>query len=252
MQTITARSRAGKTRATAADLRAGWINEAGDLLAKARATIVAASGAAMGRPGTEPAAAVASAEAHVFERRSVVDERVLLREALIAGRGYVTLDALKTAKEQRISSGELLRQGADVASRESLKSEDEFVTWAESNRSGQPPLGQASGTEGLAADQASAVAGVLGSRSRLVIFQGDAGTGKTASPEQAQAVHAVLRAQLKAASDHAERIHILYGGSMNAANAAELLAQTDIDGGLIGGAALKSADFLTIIGAASR
>ena len=78
------------------------------------------------------------------------------------------------------------------------------------------------------------------------------GTGKTATPEQAQAVHAVLRAQLKAASDHADRIHILYGGSMNAANAAELLAQPDIDGGLIGGAALKAADFLTIIGAASR
>ena len=78
------------------------------------------------------------------------------------------------------------------------------------------------------------------------------GTGKTASPAQAQAVHAVLRAQLKAASDHADRIHILYGGSMNAANAADLLAQPDIDGGLIGGAALKAADFLTIIGAASR
>ena len=78
------------------------------------------------------------------------------------------------------------------------------------------------------------------------------GTGKTASPAQAQAVHAVLRSQLKAASDHADRIHLLYGGSMNAANAAELLAQPDIDGGLIGGAALKSADFLTIIGAASR
>lgn len=181
MQTITARSRAGKTKATSADLRAGWINEAGDLLAHARATIAAANSTAQRRPGTEPAAAVASAEAHVFERRSVVDERVLLREALIAGRGYVTIDALKTAKEQRISSGELLRQGADVASRESLKSEDEFVTWAESNRSGQPPLGQAAGSEGLAADQASAVAGVLGSRSRLVIFQGDAGTGKTTS-----------------------------------------------------------------------
>jgi len=50
------------------------------------------------------------------------------------------------------------------------------------------------------------------------------GTGKTATPEQAQAVHAVLRAQLKAATEHADRVHILYGGSMNAANAAELLA----------------------------
>jgi triosephosphate isomerase len=78
------------------------------------------------------------------------------------------------------------------------------------------------------------------------------GTGKTASPEQAQAVHAVLRAQLKAATEHSERVHILYGGSMNAANAAELLAQADIDGGLIGGAALKVADFLNIIAAAAR
>jgi triosephosphate isomerase len=76
------------------------------------------------------------------------------------------------------------------------------------------------------------------------------GTGKTASPEQAQQVHAVLRAQLQAASAHADRIQILYGGSMNAANASQLLAQADIDGGLIGGAALKPADFLTIIAAA--
>jgi len=77
------------------------------------------------------------------------------------------------------------------------------------------------------------------------------GTGKTATPEQAQAVHAVLRAQLHhAASDHAAGIRILYGGSMNAANAAALLAQADIDGGLIGGASLKAADFLQIIAAA--
>lgn len=76
------------------------------------------------------------------------------------------------------------------------------------------------------------------------------GTGKTATPEQAQQVHAVLRAQLKAASPSADRIKLLYGGSMNAANAAQLLVQPDIDGGLIGGAALKAADFLTIIAAA--
>ncbi len=78
------------------------------------------------------------------------------------------------------------------------------------------------------------------------------GTGKTATPEQAQAVHAVLRAQLKAATEHADRVRILYGGSMNAANAAELLAQPDIDGGLIGGAALKPTDFLSIIRAGAR
>ena len=76
------------------------------------------------------------------------------------------------------------------------------------------------------------------------------GTGKTATPEQAQQVHAVLRAQLRAASSNAQRILILYGGSMNAANAAQLLSQDDIDGGLIGGASLKAADFLTIVAAA--
>lgn len=76
------------------------------------------------------------------------------------------------------------------------------------------------------------------------------GTGKTATPEQAQAVHAVLRAQLSAATDNAQRIQILYGGSMNPGNAAQLLSQPDIDGGLIGGASLKAADFLTIIAAA--
>ena len=76
------------------------------------------------------------------------------------------------------------------------------------------------------------------------------GTGKTASPEEAQNVHQVLRAQLEAASQHAERVRILYGGSMNAGNAQALLAQPDIDGGLIGGAALNAAAFLSIVAAA--
>ncbi|EPD46588.1 MULTISPECIES: triose-phosphate isomerase [Delftia] len=76
------------------------------------------------------------------------------------------------------------------------------------------------------------------------------GTGRTATPEQAQQVHAVLRAQLAAASRQADRIPLLYGGSMNASNAAQLLAQADIDGGLVGGASLKAPDFLAIIAAA--
>ena len=76
------------------------------------------------------------------------------------------------------------------------------------------------------------------------------GTGRTATPEQAQQVHAVLRAQLAAASARASTIRLLYGGSMNAANAAQLLAQPDIDGGLVGGASLKAADFQQIIAAA--
>jgi triosephosphate isomerase (TIM) len=77
------------------------------------------------------------------------------------------------------------------------------------------------------------------------------GTGRTASPEQAQAVHAVLRAQLQAATGHGERMRILYGGSVKADNAQALFALPDIDGGLIGGAALKAADFISICRAAS-
>ena len=78
------------------------------------------------------------------------------------------------------------------------------------------------------------------------------GTGLTATPEQAQAVHAVLRAQLQAATDRAPAMRILYGGSVKADNAAQLFAQPDIDGGLIGGASLKVADFAAICLAAAH
>ena len=77
------------------------------------------------------------------------------------------------------------------------------------------------------------------------------GTGKTASPEQAQAVHSVLRVQLNAATPKAAQMQILYGGSVKADNAAHLFSQPDIDGGLIGGASLKAADFAAICRAAA-
>ena len=68
-----------------------------------------------------------------------------------------------------------------------------------------------------------------------------------ATPEQAQAVHGFIREKLaQRSAQTAAAIRILYGGSMNPANAAELLAQDDIDGGLIGGASLKAPDFLAI------
>ena len=75
------------------------------------------------------------------------------------------------------------------------------------------------------------------------------GTGLTASPEQAQEIHAFIRAEIagKYSADLADEITILYGGSCNPKNAAELFAQKDIDGGLIGGASLKSRDFTDIV-----
>jgi triosephosphate isomerase len=78
------------------------------------------------------------------------------------------------------------------------------------------------------------------------------GTGRTATPEQAQAVHALLRAQLHAATPRAAQMRLLYGGSVKPDNAESLFSQSDIDGGLIGGASLKAADFLAICRAGAR
>ncbi|MFZ6870814.1 triose-phosphate isomerase [Undibacterium sp. Di27W] len=108
-------------------------------------------------------------------------------------------------------------------------------------------------TNAVVAAQLIAVLDVLDSLSGVVIAYEPVwaiGTGKTATPEMAQEVHHFLRQQV-AARDvaAAEKVQILYGGSMKPENARELLAMPDIDGGLIGGAALKSQDFLVIIAA---
>jgi len=77
------------------------------------------------------------------------------------------------------------------------------------------------------------------------------GTGRTATPEQAEAMHAFIRSRVERLdATIAGRIRILYGGSMKPQNAAELLACADIDGGLIGGASLQASDFLAIVAAA--
>ena len=76
------------------------------------------------------------------------------------------------------------------------------------------------------------------------------GTGKTAAPAEAQAVHAFLRKTLAAAGAASGTLRILYGGSVKPDNAAQLFAEADIDGGLIGGASLKAADFIAICRAA--
>jgi len=75
------------------------------------------------------------------------------------------------------------------------------------------------------------------------------GTGKTATPQQAQDMHAYIRSIIKSkyGADTAEKVRILYGGSVKASNAAELFKMEDIDGGLIGGASLNAREFLGII-----
>jgi triosephosphate isomerase len=116
---------------------------------------------------------------------------------------------------------------------------------------------EAGTTEAVVDEQLDAVldAAGIGAFARAVVAYEPVwaiGTGMTATPEQAQDVHRHIRARL---AEHdpaiAEGVQVLYGGSMKGDNAAGLLAQPDIDGGLIGGASLKADDFLAIAQAAA-
>lgn len=182
LQSITLRTRAKKTNATAATLRAKWLAECGEHLDPLRTVIASAAGTP--RPvlaPVSPLGAVDSARAHVFERLSVVADRDLLREALIAGRGQVTQEELKLGVSVRERDGELIRSGNELASREGLESEQEFTGWAGAELKRCGKLGTKPDVSGLKPDQAEAVTALLQSRSRVTIFQGDAGTGKTTS-----------------------------------------------------------------------
>jgi len=107
-------------------------------------------------------------------------------------------------------------------------------------------------TEAVVERQLDAVigrCGVTGFQKAIVAYEPvwAIGTGKTASPEQAQAVHAFIRDKFVSLDDIiGGQLRILYGGSVNGSNAADLFAREDIDGGLVGGASLKVEDFLAI------
>jgi len=111
---------------------------------------------------------------------------------------------------------------------------------------------EAGETETVVAEQINAVIGLVGIgafRNIIIAYEPvwAIGTGKTASPEQAQAAHLFIRDLLGESDENiAQGTPILYGGSMNADNAKNLISCADIDGGLIGGAALKAEDFLQI------
>ncbi|HEV7576959.1 MAG TPA: triose-phosphate isomerase [Caldimonas sp.] len=113
---------------------------------------------------------------------------------------------------------------------------------------------EAGRTEAVVSRQLGAAIELLGGRidGAVVAYEPvwAIGTGKTASPAEAQAVHAFLRGRLADAGAKSASIRILYGGSVKADNAAQLFAEADIDGGLIGGASLKAADFIAICRAA--
>ena len=117
---------------------------------------------------------------------------------------------------------------------------------------------EAGQTEWALSGQIAAVlkrGGIEGLRGALLAYEPvwAIGTGRTASPEQVQGVHFFLRSELRVHdATIADSLPILYGGSVKTTNAAELFAQPDVDGGLIGGASLVAHDFLAIVAAAAR
>jgi len=151
--------------------------------------------------------------------------------------------------ERRAYHGETDQQVADKAQAALSKGLTPIVCVGETLE--QREAGE---TEAVVKRQLSAVIHTLGQCIGEIVVAYEPvwaiGTGRTATPEQAQAVHAVLRAQLTAATPRAAEMKLLYGGSVKPDNATILFSQADIDGGLIGGAALKAADFVAIARAA--
>lgn len=148
-----------------------------------------------------------------------------------------------------------------------LGEDDEFTArkFAAARRHGLTPIlclgerleeREAGATEQVVARQLDAVIALEGTvalKDAVIAYEPvwAIGTGKTATPEQAQEVHAFIRGRVAEQDPPvAERLQILYGGSVKADNAAQLFAMPDIDGGLIGGASLKGEDFLAICKAA--
>lgn len=180
---IAGSSRAAKIHINSEKLRTRWEMESGPALETVHQVISQANGNPKSQIFTTVPEAMDAAIEHLFERHSVVDEPVLLREALIAGRGYVELPALRKEVARRIENGELLHARNKIGSKASLEMESSVCQWAASGkklfgRFGFPvPLEDST----LSAEQKKAVEHVLGCQDRIVVLQGDAGTGKTTS-----------------------------------------------------------------------
>ncbi len=189
MHSIAAKTRAEKAHAKPEELKTRWLSEASPYIANIR-QIISESIPPRESSGIPASRSVALGEQHVFERHSVVDERILLREALIVGRGDVKLDQLRGALASRLQSGELMQTGRMIASREMLATEKSVVSWAAQGKGSFTRMGNFTAQDSLSPEQNRAAEKVLASQDRAVVLIGDAGAGKsTTLPVIVRGVH---------------------------------------------------------------
>jgi conjugative relaxase-like TrwC/TraI family protein len=179
-QRIAGSTRSEKVAIEPEELRRQWREASGPHLADIRSVIDQAVGQRRTLETIIVAGALDLAESHVFERHSVIDERALLREALIYGRGDMRLDEVRNEVESRIVKGDLIRKGELIVSRHTLAMEREYLNWVLTHKRGHRDLGSASNLDPeLTKEQRKAVTTILFSRDQVIILQGKAGTGKT-------------------------------------------------------------------------
>ena len=180
LQEITARTRKAKVTADGQSLRNQWRGEAGDYLDEVKNAIHEANGIAKDHEHRSVTEAMDRAQLEVFERHSVIDERILLREALISGRADVPLDSLRGEVERRVAKGDLIRRQEQIVSRQTLRMEREYLDWVLTNQRRYGDLGKYSDIDPqLSKEQRVAVVSILSNRDQVIILQGKAGTGKT-------------------------------------------------------------------------
>ena len=182
LQTITSKSRAEKQKVSAAELRSAWQEECCDSLNEIERVIRETKSRSPAPAAPAQREALTYAEEHLFERASVINERILLREALVGCRGRVQLSQLREELERRITQGSLIRHEDQITSRQTLVMESEFIHWARSDWDKYARMGDDRAiSPKLKSDHREAVSKILRCRNRIVVLQGDAGTGKTTS-----------------------------------------------------------------------
>jgi len=180
LQKIAGSTRAEKITIEPEELRRQWREASGGHLNVVKGVIAQADGIAKNRHMRSVSEALDRAQAEVFERHSVIDERILLREALISGRADVQLEGLRKEVEIRVAKGDLIRRGRHIVSRETLAMEREYLNWVLTYKRRHSDLGRVSNLDPeLTKEQREAVCTILFNRDQVIAFQGKAGTGKT-------------------------------------------------------------------------